>query len=66
MTTIQCLSWFEPFGAALARADEQALEVDGLGPGPNVSGTEDRYFLFGGVDESAPDHDEEVYICGTR
>eukprot|EP00976_Prorocentrum_cordatum_P027536 558532-Prorocentrum_minimum.AAC.3 len=64
MTAIQCLSWFEPFGAALARADEQALEVDGFGTGaPNQ---EHSYFLFSGVDDAAPDHDEEVYICGTR
>jgi hypothetical protein len=68
MSTIQCLSWFEPFGAALARADERSLDADGLGPGrPNAAGVvEESYFLFGGVDETSPDHDEEVHIRGTR
>eukprot|EP00854_Cymbomonas_tetramitiformis_P019241 gene19241-23003_t len=63
MRALTPLSYFEPFGAALSRVD--AALAPGSEQGVNEE-SEDNYFLFGGVDENAPDHDEEVYFRGSR
>ncbi|KAK3251078.1 hypothetical protein CYMTET_39574 [Cymbomonas tetramitiformis] len=62
MRALTPLSYFEPFGAALSRVD--AALAPGSEQGVNEE-SEDNYFLFGGVDENAPDHDEEVYFRGS-
>jgi hypothetical protein len=76
MRSLTPLEWFEPFGLTLERESAGAVSGDSVNVPPAVgsaatggeaeeAGT-GHAVLFAGIDPTAPDHDEELFVSGSR